>query len=763
MSPVCHPLSPKTSMNLSSRLLQLCLAALVFLTLLLSGASAVAQTKPGGSYDIAAPTALPPPPEGEVNGAALYSQSVPTSMVAGSTYNVSVTMRNTGSTVWTSYDNYNLGSLSPQNNQTWGIARISVGTTPVNYWDLKTFSFQVTAPSTPGSYTFHFGMLEEYREWFGTTSPVTVTVTAPAPVNNAQIISSSAPSNMVTGQGYDVSVTVKNTGTTTWKPGVYRLGSQNPTDNSTWGFGRVDLPVNVLPGQQYQFAFRVTAPAPGSYSMQWKMLEEYVQWFGGTSSNAISVGAATPKPTISVTGATSLTAGQSFTTSWSTTNATSLKHVCTAAGTGYNVNESLAVNGSRSQVAQSGWVNYPSTCTWTATGAGGTTTFSRTLTTSAAASPAPTVSVQRTPSTMTAGQSFTLTWSTTNATSLTRVCTASGTGFTGNESLPVNGSASGTASASWVGYPSTCTWTASGSGGSKQYAETMTTVAPAASGVTYIHTDGLGSPVARTNASGQLISTTRYEPYGYVASGAAPTIGFTGHVNDADTGLTYMQQRYYDPVAGRFLSIDPVSTDASTGGSFNRYAYAANNPYRYIDPDGRAIETPWDAANVAMDIVSLSRNLAVGNYGGATVDAIGLIYDGFATAVPGLPAGAGAAIKASRSAGDVIKANKAAGDAFSAATASKLKSTSTEVAEEVTVRTASGVKTRVDIMSRDAAGKISCHECKASATAPLTKNQKAAHPEIAASGAVVVGKGKPGFPAGTVIPPQEVKIIRPIE
>ncbi len=73
-----------------------------------------------------------------------------------------------------------------------------------------------------------------------------------------------------------------------------------------------------------------------------------------------------------------------------------------------------------------------------------------------------------------------------------------------------------------------------------------------------------------------------------------------------------MQQRYYDPVAGKFLSIDPVTTDANTGGSFNRYAYANNNPHKYIDPDGRAVETPWDAANVAMDIVSLSRNLAVG-------------------------------------------------------------------------------------------------------------------------------------------------------
>jgi RHS repeat-associated protein len=52
---------------------------------------------------------------------------------------------------------------------------------------------------------------------------------------------------------------------------------------------------------------------------------------------------------------------------------------------------------------------------------------------------------------------------------------------------------------------------------------------------------------------GALISRTRYEPYSLTAGGATPTIGFAGHVNDADTGLVYMQQRYYDPVAGRFL------------------------------------------------------------------------------------------------------------------------------------------------------------------------------------------------------------------
>ncbi len=43
------------------------------------------------------------------------------------------------------------------------------------------------------------------------------------------------------------------------------------------------------------------------------------------------------------------------------------------------------------------------------------------------------------------------------------------------------------------------------------------------------------------------------------------SIGFTGHVNDSETDLVYMQQRYYDPIAGRFLSVDPVVTDANTG------------------------------------------------------------------------------------------------------------------------------------------------------------------------------------------------------
>lgn len=108
----------------------------------------------------------------------------------------------------------------------------------------------------------------------------------------------------------------------------------------------------------------------------------------------------------------------------------------------------------------------------------------------------------------------------------------------------------------------------------------------------YQHTDALGSPVAVTNASGAVIERNDYEPYGAIIG--KPTysgIGYTGHVMDGTTGLTYMQQRYYDQSIGRFLSVDPVMAHDKPGLNFNRYWYAIGNPYRFYDPDGREIKT----------------------------------------------------------------------------------------------------------------------------------------------------------------------------
>jgi hypothetical protein len=51
-----------------------------------------------------------------------------------------------------------------------------------------------------------------------------------------------------------------------------------------------------------------------------------------------------------------------------------------------------------------------------------------------------------------------------------------------------------------------------------------------------------------------------------------------------------MQARYYDPVIGRFYSNDPVGFVFNNLHSFGRYTYANNNPFRFIDPDGRYSE-----------------------------------------------------------------------------------------------------------------------------------------------------------------------------
>ncbi len=106
--------------------------------------------------------------------------------------------------------------------------------------------------------------------------------------------------------------------------------------------------------------------------------------------------------------------------------------------------------------------------------------------------------------------------------------------------------------------------------------------------LTYMHYDALKTLAATSNASGAVLTRHFWSPYGEAdAAPAAMIPGYSGHLTDADTGLVYMGQRYYDPQVGRFLSVDPVTAYSNPVGAFNRYWYANNNPYRFMDPDGR--------------------------------------------------------------------------------------------------------------------------------------------------------------------------------
>lgn len=151
---------------------------------------------------------------------------------------------------------------------------------------------------------------------------------------------------------------------------------------------------------------------------------------------------------------------------------------------------------------------------------------------------------------------------------------------------------------------------------------TLCTVAPAQV-IRYVHTDGLGSVSVMTDGNRDIIERREYEPYGASIGSPVDGVGYTGHVMDIATGLTYMQQRYYDQLLGKFLSVDPVSAYQNPVGMFNRYKYAANNPYRFIDPDGRCDTSFcqfWGGVGRALGdgVFSLGRNAGPSIYG--TVD-----------------------------------------------------------------------------------------------------------------------------------------------
>lgn len=246
-------------------------------------------------------------------------------------------------------------------------------------------------------------------------------------------------------------------------------------------------------------------------------------------------------------------------------------------------------------------------------------------------------------------------------------CTSTGTGYAGSSgALAVNGSNAATAQAGWVGYPSTCTWTATGAGGTKTYTETMTTQAGTpVGGVIYFHNDVSGSPLAATDASGNVLWKENYRPCGErvtnsLSANANNKLWFTGKPQDPQTGLSYVGARYYDPALGRFMGVDPVGYQQGNIHSSNRYAYANNNPYKFVDRDGRYAELAVEVISLSVGYMSLRENMRAGNTMAAITDGVGMLVDIAGAALPGVPGVAGLGIKASREATEL--GAKGAGD-----------------------------------------------------------------------------------------------------
>ena len=137
-----------------------------------------------------------------------------------------------------------------------------------------------------------------------------ITVSAPTQpppqLNDASTCTAISVNNgnpVYAGKNYPAAVSIRNDGTSTWtwnQPNPYRLGAEDPRDNTVWGLARVDLPTSpISPAATAPFNFNVWAPQiPGLYSFNWQMVHEGIQWFGSRCYYNVNV--SIPAPTVSL-------------------------------------------------------------------------------------------------------------------------------------------------------------------------------------------------------------------------------------------------------------------------------------------------------------------------------------------------------------------------------------------------------------------------------------------------------------------------------
>lgn len=114
--------------------------------------------------------------------------------------------------------------------------------------------------------------------------------------------------------------------------------------------------------------------------------------------------------------------------------------------------------------------------------------------------------------------------------------------------------------------------------------------------VRYFHRDRVGSVVAVSAETGELVERRRYDAWGarreisQAGVITAPYIpidqSFAGHTAMRDFGLIYAGGRLYDPSIGLFTAPDPVATLGSAFHEYNAYGYGAFNPLSAVDPYG---------------------------------------------------------------------------------------------------------------------------------------------------------------------------------
>lgn len=205
--------------------------------------------------------------------------------------------------------------------------------------------------------------------------------------------------------------------------------------------------------------------------------------------------------------------------------------------------------------------------------------------------------------------------------------------------------------------------------------------------VRYLHRDRLGSVETVTDEQGNLVEAYGYDPFGAPRTSLwedtggvlhngefaseVTTRGFTGHEHLDQHRLIHANGRAYDPVMGRFLSVDPFVVGAANLQAINPYSYMLNNPMSGTDPTGYIIETALDVASVAVGVASIAAWDENTSLGEKLLDGGGLALDVIAVAIPLVPGGASLLIKGAKAAAKLDDAADVARGADKAVDAAK--------------------------------------------------------------------------------------------
>ena len=172
------------------------------------------------------------------------------------------------------------------------------------------------------------------------------------------------------------------------------------------------------------------------------------------------------------------------------------------------------------------------------------------------------------------------------------------------------------------GAPTTYVYDAAG-----QLTAAYSSVANPVTGTEFLTADHLGSIRMITNSTGNAVARHDTEPFGEELLGGSTgcrlsslgygatsgvTLEFTGKERDAESGLDYFGARYYGSSMGRFMSPDPIKITedrlVNPANTLNLYSYAANNPLKYVDPDGQDVTYFYDQGGVAGHAVLFAYN-----------------------------------------------------------------------------------------------------------------------------------------------------------